>query len=237
LQAVILVGGLGKRLRKIISTKPKPLVPINKKPFLEYQIKFLKFCGITDILLCTGYMADQITAYFGDGQNFGVSIKYSYENKPLGTGGAIKNAEKLLDDQFILLNGDSLFLIDLQSMINFHKKNNANCTIAITTKKDESRYGNIKIKNHTIESFKEKTGQRTNHINCGIYIFEKKSFQWNILPEKFSLEDDFFPNFVKSYDVLGFESNSYFIDIGTEKSYTKFQNDLKNLDILKFFRD
>lgn len=237
MQAVILVGGLGKRLRKIINTKPKPLAPINGTPFLEYQIKFLKFYGITDILLCTGYMAYQITEHFGDGRNFGVSIKYSFEREPFGTGGAIKNAQKLLDEQFLLLNGDSLFLVDIDSMLEFHKKNNANCTIAVTTDLDESRYGRIQIKNHVIECFEEKTINKAGYINCGIYLFEKKSIAWDLLPEKFSLEDDFFPNFVKSNTVLGFESNSYFVDIGTEKSYTKFQDDIKNLDVLKFFRN
>ncbi|MGH9910375.1 MAG: sugar phosphate nucleotidyltransferase, partial [Nitrososphaerales archaeon] len=145
LQAVILVGGLGTRLRDIVKDRPKPLALINGRPFLEYQIAFLKKYNIRDIVLCIGYQGEKIEEYFSDGIRHGVSIRYSREKELLGTGGAIKNARNLLEKRFFVLNGDTLFLIDLYKMLNFHLQNSADVTIALTKTPDQTRYGSVTI--------------------------------------------------------------------------------------------
>ena len=123
--ALILAGGIGERLRPITNNIPKPMVPVNGKSFLQYHIEELKRAGIKDIVLCTGYLSNKIQEYFGDGSKFDVKIKYSIEKKPLGTAGAIKNAEKYVNNTFLVLNGDSYLKIDYNKLINFHKSKKA----------------------------------------------------------------------------------------------------------------
>ncbi|MCJ7509172.1 MAG: sugar phosphate nucleotidyltransferase, partial [candidate division Zixibacteria bacterium] len=116
MQALILCGGLGKRLRPLTRKIPKSMLPVAGKPFLEYLIKLLKQNGIKEIILCTGYLHNKLKDYFGDGEKFGVNIQYSREHFPLGTGGAIKNAEKLIKSRFFVLNGDSYINLNLKSL-------------------------------------------------------------------------------------------------------------------------
>lgn len=233
MQAVILVGGLGTRLRDVISDRPKPMAPVNGKPFLEYQVEFLKNNGIREIVFSTGYMSEKIEEHFGSGEKYGIEIKYVKEKDLLGTGGAIKNAKDVLDDQFFALNGDSMFLVDLNSMVKFHGKNHADLTIALAKVKEKSRFGNVLINNKfQITGFAEKENISGDLINGGIYYFEKNNFDWNAFPEKFSIEKEFFPQVVKKNSIFGFVSDSYFIDIGTIEDYKRFENDI-SCDITK----
>src|SRR3989344_1292210 len=117
MQVVILAGGLGIRLRPLTQSLPKPMVLIKGKPFLEYQLEMLKKNGFKDFILCTGYLGEKIEEYFGNGEKIGIHIKYSKENMPLGTGGALKNGQKLLEDEFILVYGDSFLYMDYQLLI------------------------------------------------------------------------------------------------------------------------
>lgn len=223
MQALILVGGLGTRLRDIVKDRPKSMAIINGKPFLEYQIDFLKKNGIHDIILSTGYMSAKIEEYFGSGEKLGISIRYAKEKELLGTGGAIGNAKNMLDDQFFVLNGDSIFLIDVNSMIKFHKENHSDATLALVKVKDKSRYGNVHVDSKfQITGFIEKGNSKVDLVSGGVYLFEKSCFQWNSLPEKFSIENDFFPKLIIEKRVFGFVSNSYFIDIGTVEDHDKF---------------
>ncbi|GAH77332.1 unnamed protein product, partial [marine sediment metagenome] len=129
MKAVILVGGLGTRLRASLTDKPKSMAPILGKPFLGYQIEQLKKYGIKDIVLCVAYLADQIKDYFKDGVEFNVNIQYASEKKLLGTGGALKNAEPYLDKgTFLALNGDSYLKINLSDFFQYHKKKNSSET-------------------------------------------------------------------------------------------------------------
>lgn len=227
LQALILAGGLGTRLRNVIKDRPKAMALVNGRPFLEYQIRFLKNNGIDDIVLSTGYMSEKIEEHFGSGKNYGVSIVYVEEKELLGTGGAIKNSLDILDRQFFALNGDSIFLVDLISMVKFHKNNHADLTLTITKVKDKTRFGNVKIDDKfQILGFVEKENIAGDLINGGIYFFEKNNFDWNAFPQKFSIEKEFFPNVVTKSKVFGFISDSYFIDIGTEEDYEKFRKQI-----------
>lgn len=241
MQAVILAGGLGTRLRGIVTDKPKALVEINGRPFLEYQLDFLKKYHVTDVIICTGYLGEKVEKHFADGKKFGLSIRYSRELSLLGTGGALKNASSMLDDRFLVLNGDTIFHTNLNDMQNFHKKNYADATIALTMVSDQSRYGSVTceggnpISNDTgnrITGFSEKFSNSGLLVSGGIYMMEKSLFPWQDLPNIFSLENDFLPRVVLRSRVHGFvDSNAYFVDIGTVEGYRKLSEDIKFGDV------
>ena len=196
--ALILAGGIGERLRPITNNIPKPMVPVNGKSFLQYHIEELKRAGIKDIVLCTGYLSNKIQEYFGDGSKFDVKIKYSIEKKPLGTAGAIKNAEKYVNNTFLVLNGDSYLKIDYNKLINFHKSKKAKLTIALLTIKDPRRYGLVNIdKESKILSFDEKTtNPKGKLINGGVYTVEPEVLK--AIPDliNVSFEKEIFPKLI-----------------------------------------
>jgi D-glycero-alpha-D-manno-heptose 1-phosphate guanylyltransferase len=237
LQAIILAGGLGTRLRTIVTDKPKALVGINGKPFLEYQLEFLKKYRITDIIICTGYLGEKVESYFSNGERYGVSIRYSRERDLLGTGGALKNASSMLNHHFFVLNGDTIFQTNLHEMKNFHERNYADATIALTRVSDQSRYGSVTCEDkntisnerrNKITAFSEKSNTSGLLISAGIYLMEKSLFAWNELPDIFSIENDFLPQVVLKSSVHGFvDINAYFVDIGTLEGYRKFNEDIK----------
>lgn len=164
MQAIILVGGLGTRLRQVVKDRPKPMALVNGKPFLEYVINNLKSMGIKDIILATGYKEDIIREYFGNGEHLGVNIDYSKEESPLGTGGAIKNAERFIKhDEVFVLNGDTYLNVDLKAMMDFHRESKSFFTMALRKVEDGSRYGSVKLaENSQILSFEEKVGLNLN---------------------------------------------------------------------------
>jgi NDP-sugar pyrophosphorylase family protein len=223
-QALILAGGLGSRLGSMVAEVPKPLLPVGEKPFLEYQILQLRRHNLTDIILCIEYLGEKIRQYFGKGERWGVNINYSEEKEALGTGGAIKLAERLVkDDHFLVLNGDSYFNIDLGELIDFHKRQRALATLALLEINQPERYGLVEIdKNLGIVSFKEK-GQsaKSNLINGGIYVFERRVFDF--IPQgKSSLEKDLFPGLIGKR-FYGQPHTDYFIDIGTPQAYREIR--------------
>lgn len=235
MQAVILAGGLGTRLREIVTDRPKSLAVINGKPFLEYQIEFLKKYEITDIVICIGYLGKEVERQFLDGKKYGVSITYSREQDLLGTGGALKNARTLLDNRFFVLNGDTIFLTNLLDLENFHKQNSADVTMALTRVEDQSRYGSVTLERKgtnqygsKVLAFSEKSSASGPLINAGIYLIEKGLFSWDTLPRIFSLENDFLPRIVESSRFYGFlDIDAYFVDMGTAEGYRKLEEDIK----------
>jgi len=204
--ALILVGGIGERLRPITENIPKPMVPVNGRPFLQYHIEELKKAGIKDIVLCAGYLSHKIQEYFGDGSKFGVKISYSVEKKPLGTAGAIKNAEKYINGTFLVLNGDSYLQLDYNKLINFHKSKKAKLTISLLEIKDPRRYGLVSIdESAKIISFDEKTtNPKGKLINGGVYLVKPDILK--VIPGsvKVSLEKEIFPQLIKQENVYGF---------------------------------
>lgn len=227
MQALILAGGLGTRLRDVVNDRPKSMAPVNGKPFLEYQIRFLKNNGIDDLVISTGYMSEKIEEYFGTGKNHAVSIRCVKEKELLGTGGAIKNSLEMLDEQFFVLNGDSVFLVDINSMLQFHNNNHADLTLALAKGGEKSRFGNVNVNDKSqVVEFVEKMNASGDLINGGIYLFEKNNFDWNGFPQKFSIEKEFFPRVIPQGRVFGFVSDSYFIDIGTAQDYERFGRQL-----------
>jgi len=231
MQILVLAGGLGTRLKRIAKSIPKVMLNIEEKPFLEYLILQLKKYNLNNIILCTGYLKEKIEGYFGSGNNLGVNIFYSEESKPLGTGGAIKFAENLIEeDDFIVMNGDSLFDINLYELIDYHLKKKALATMALTKVKNKSRYGSVELsKDNKIKSFVEKLeSSHFNLINGGIYILNRKIFEFIPEEKKISLENDIFPKLIGK-GFYGFHFDNYFIDIGIPEDYRKLQENPENL--------
>jgi len=235
MKVLILAGGFGTRLKNIINDKPKPMAPINNIPFLEYQILQLKRYNLPNIVLCIGYLGDKIREYFGDGSKWNVNILYSHEKEPMGTGGALKNAEALIsEDNFLAMNGDSFFDINLTELISLHIEKKALCTIALLKIENTKRYGTVQINGENkIKFFREKDEtSKSGLINGGIYVFNKQIFK--SIPEnrKVSLEKEIFPNII-GREIYGLVADDFFIDIGTPEEYEKvqkiFQENLKCL--------
>lgn len=203
-QAVILAGGLGTRLRPITELIPKPMIEINGKPFLEYQINQIRDSGIENIVLCVGYLGEIIQQHFGDGKNFGVKIKYSHERELLGTAGAIKKAESFIDSNpFIVLNGDCYNELSLTSIFSAHQNGNFPITMAIARATNPTEQELVEVGNGVITQFlKRNTPEHSKHlkekssylINAGVYILDREILGLIPSEKNFSLEQQIFPN-------------------------------------------
>ena len=225
LKAVLLVGGLGTRLRSVVPSVPKVLASVGKTSFLELLVEQLRSRGIRRLVLCSGYLADQIESQFGDGSAWGVSIEYSREAQPLGTAGAIKNAKHYLRDAsaFMVMNGDSFLEVDFDDLLDFHQNHFATVTLAVTKVEDTSRYGTVQVDSTgRVKAFAEKTNQAVpGLINGGVYVFSQAIFQY-IPTGRASLEKDVFPALLER-GVYAREQHGIFIDIGTPVDYARAQ--------------
>ncbi|AAW36041.1 nucleotidyltransferase family protein [Campylobacter jejuni] len=221
MQAIILCGGLGTRLKSVIKDIPKPMAPINDKPFLEFIFEYLKKQGIKEVILAVSYKYEVIQEYFKD-EFLGIKIKYSIEKEPLGTGGAIKEALKFIKNEAYVLNGDTIFDIDLKKLI----LNNSKICLALKQMNDFDRYGTVELdsKNY-IKLFKEKEFKKQGLINGGIYFLNKDIFNDFTLQEKFSFEEFLQENYEKLKAKAHIFDN-YFIDIGVPGDYGRFMNDI-----------
>jgi D-glycero-alpha-D-manno-heptose 1-phosphate guanylyltransferase len=227
MQAIILAGGLGTRLRTAVSDIPKSLAEVAGRPFLEYLLHQLARDGLSDVVICTGFMADAITERIGTGQRWNMRIEYSTENEPLGTAGALKlAAPRLAGDRWLLMNGDSLFDISLKSLMDEHERNTGVVTIALARVADARRYGRVTCDaDGAITHFAEKTDALTpGLINSGLYIIERPLF--DLIPDKrpVSLERDVLPLLVGT-GLRGQPYDGYFIDIGVPDDYARAARD------------
>ncbi len=232
IKAIMLVGGLGTRLRSALPSTPKALASIGQKSFLELLVCQLRSQGIRHLVMCTGYLADQIESKFGDGRNWDVSIEYSKEDVPLGTAGAVRLAQRYLRDvpEFLVLNGDSFLEVDFQNLIAFHRAHDpALATMAVIRVPSASRYGTVQVDTSgRVTCFAEKTGSEVPVlVNGGIYIFSHSVLQ--CIPEgTASLERDVFP-LLLDQGVYAQEQRGMFIDIGTPADYARAQELLRSL--------
>lgn len=233
MQALILAGGLGTRLRSLVNDRPKPMVSIGDKPFLEYQIEFLKYYQVTRLILCVGYLYQHIQGYFGDGGDWGVRIHYSIENQPLGTAGALKNAERFVKGTFLVLNGDSYFELDLDQLVRLHESMRAGTrrcigTIALAQAWDTRGYGSVRLnQENRILSFEEKPddSNASTKINAGIYVLEPGILNFVQPRKKVSLEREIFPSVLeRGHQLFGYPAQGFFVDIGTPEGFCRFQN-------------
>ncbi len=223
MQAIILAGGEGTRLRSVVRDRPKPMAEIAGKPFLEYLLLQLKQADIEDIILSIGYKGNVIQSYFKTGAERGVKIAYSIEQQPLGTGGAVREAIACSsDDVFIVMNGDSFFDLDIHRLLQFHHENNGLGTIALTNIHNSERYGNVTV-NHKGEiiRFEEKSAAVDSVINCGVYILQRTILSF-LSAEEVSLEKEIFPQLIGK-GLFGMIQAGYFIDIGIPSDYMFLQ--------------
>lgn len=229
MQAIILAGGLGTRLKSLVPDLPKPMAPIGNKPFLAYLLDYLSLQGMQEIILSVGYKHDVIQAYFGDSYA-NMIIKYSIEDKPLGTGGAIKQAlTQIESDLTFILNGDSFLQADYRAFLKQQQQSNANFTLALKHVADVARYGAVNVKDKQVISFFEKGKTGPGLISTGVYLCSKAFFNSFDLPEVFSIESDFLYHYIDSIKAEAFIVDDYFIDIGIPEDYMKAQNTIPKL--------
>ncbi|EKL5094358.1 nucleotidyltransferase family protein, partial [Campylobacter jejuni] len=209
MQAIILCGGLGTRLKSVIKDIPKPMAPINDKPFLEFIFEYLKKQGIKEVILAVSYKYEVIQEYFKD-EFLSIKIKYSIEKEPLGTGGAIKEALKFIKNEAYVLNGDTFFDIDLTKL----KLNGNRICLALKQMNDFDRYGTVNVdEQDLVISFEEKVFKKQGLINGGIYLLTKDIFNEFDLEKKFSFEEFLRENYEK-LKARACIFDDYFIDIG-----------------------
>ena len=233
MQAILLCGGMGTRLRSVVSDRPKPMADICGKPFLQYLLEMLRDKGITEVIFALGYMGEMIEEYFQDGSAFGLKIAYSYEEDPLGTGGAIRNAlPKIMEEEVLVLNADTYFPMDYQGLYRFHQENDGDFSLATRAVPDISRYGAVRRDAAgRILAWNEKLedgGQPlAGEINGGIYVM-KKSLIAEIPEGKQSLEQDCIPKWLsEGKRIFGLPFDGYFMDIGIPKDYQQFITDVE----------
>ena len=225
IKAVLLVGGLGTRLRSIVPSIPKPLAAVGGKSFLELLVLQLKYQKICNLVMCTGYLGEKIESEFGDGEPLGVRIEYSKESSPLGTAGAVKLAQLHLRDapEFLVMNGDSFIETDFSELIRFHHQHGGLISMAVLRVGNAARFGTVKIGNEgRVIGFTEKTGNEAPGIvNAGVYVFDHTVLEH--IPEgPTSLERDVFPKLLNR-GVYAVEQSGVFIDIGTPEDYARAQ--------------
>lgn len=230
LVAVILVGGPGTRLQPLTDGRPKPMVPVLNRPFLEHTIAYLRHFGIEDIVLTLSYLPDAIRSYFGDGGDFGVRLSYCLEEPPRGTAGAVKNAEAYLEDTFFVLNGDIFTDLDLAGMLAAHRAHQATATISLSWVADPSAFGVVETDaNDRVRAFIEKPprDEATTHwINAGTYILEPEVLRH--IPEgHYMFERGLFPALLEmGRPVYGYPFRGYWLDMGTPAKYFNLNADL-----------
>jgi NDP-sugar pyrophosphorylase family protein len=223
--AFVLAGGLGTRLKAVLSNCPKPMAPVDDKPFLEILIESLFQKGLRNIVLLTGYMADVIEEHFQSVSPF--SIKFSREPIPLGTGGAVKNAEVLATDPTLLVNGDTFFDADLEGLFNWHTKMRVAATLSLVEVENTSRFGSVSLHpNGLVEGFQEKDtrNERRGFINAGFTLLSLETIKCLPAQHQFSMEHEIFPLLAQSHQMTGFVQQGSFFDIGTPDSYEQFKS-------------
>jgi mannose-1-phosphate guanylyltransferase len=222
---VILVGGEGKRLRPLTSTVQKPVVQLVDRPFMVYMLEWLRGHGIDDVIMSCGFLADSVREVLGDGSSLGLRLRFVEEPEPRGTAGAVKLAEPLLDERFLMLNGDVLTDIDLSQQIAQHEQTGASATLALVPVADPSAYGLVLLdEDRSVREFIEKPGPDqkvpTNLISAGAYVLEKKVIEMVPADRNVSIEREVWPRLVGD-GLYGYPSESYWMDIGTPDRYLK----------------
>jgi mannose-1-phosphate guanylyltransferase len=224
MQAVILVGGEGTRLRPLTSTVPKPVVPLVDRPFMGYMLEWLKDHGVSDVVMSMGYLATAVRNVLGDGSAYGLRIRYVEEPDPRGTAGALKFAEELLDERFLMLNGDVLTDIDLSQQIDQHERTGAVGTLALVPVEDPSAYGLVRLEDDgAVREFVEKPSADqvdTNLISAGAYVLERSVLDMVPPDQNVSIEREVWPRLVGN-GLYGFAADAYWLDIGTPERYLR----------------
>jgi mannose-1-phosphate guanylyltransferase len=222
MQAVILAGGEGKRLRPLTSTLPKPVVPLVDRPFISFMIEWLRRHGVDDVIMSCGFLASSMREVLGDGSDLGLRLRFVEEPDPRGTAGALKLAEPMLDERFLMLNGDVLTDIDLTSQIAQHEATGATGTLALVPVADPTAYGLVILEDdRSVREFVEKPSSdrlEGNLISAGAYVLERRILELVPPDRHVSIEREVWPLLVGN-GLYGFPSQSYWLDIGTPARY------------------
>jgi mannose-1-phosphate guanylyltransferase len=222
MQAVILVGGEGTRLRPLTSTVPKPVVPLVDRPFIAYMLEWLEGHGVDDVIMSCGFLATAVRNVLGDGSGYGVRLRFVEEPDPRGTAGALKYAEELLDERFLMLNGDVLTDLDLTAQIAQHERTGAIATLALVPVDDPSAYGLVRTNDdHSVREFVEKPAPDqidTNLISAGAYVLERSILDIVPADQNVSIEREVWPRLVGD-GLYAFAGDAYWLDIGTPERY------------------
>lgn len=228
-EAIILAGGLGTRLKQITGSLPKPMAPVNGRPFLEYVLDYLELYSVKKVILSVGYNHDVIKNHFKNRYKY-INIDYAVEETPLGTGGGIRQAMNLIEGKrAIILNGDTMYRVNLGKLYDFTQVQKANIAICLREVTDVSRFGAVEMNERAIiTSFREK-GEVSGSglINGGVYAINKEYFFGLDLPEAFSIEKDVFEKIYSSQPIYGMRCNQFFLDIGIPEDYQKAQDEFK----------
>jgi len=218
-QAVLMVGGKGTRLRPLTDRYPKPIIPVLDRPCVMYLIDSLISAGVTDIIMACGYRSERMASALGDGSDLGIRISYAYEDHPMGTGGAVKLLENVLDDTFIMANGDVFSDMDIKKEIADHERSGASVTISLTEVDDPTQYGIVGLDGAgKVTRFLEKPRKEdafSNLINSGVYIVDKKVLELIPEDEMYDMSKDLFPLLLeKGYHLQGHRIDGHFRDVG-----------------------
>lgn len=232
MQVVILAGGLATRLRPVTETIPKSMIIIGGRPFLEYQIDFLKENGITDLVLCVGYHSEKIEHHFGDGKKFGVIIQYSHDgDRLLGTAGALKRAESLLQDEFFIMYGDSYLFLDFQEVYTRYRKSKKFALMVVYKNDNKYDTSNIAIENGMILQYdKNNSFGDLRYIDYGVLVFNKKVLDLipngQIYPLERVIQD-----LIQQREISAFEATERFYEIGSHKGIEEFEQYIRKKDM------
>lgn len=231
MKAVILVGGLGTRLRPLTCNTPKPMIPLVNQPFIEHMLENLRDQGITEAILAVQYLADRFRESLGDGSRLGLKVHIVEEPEPRGTAGAVKNVEHMLDGPTFVFNGDVMTDLDLRAMLAFHRERKSKLTIALTPVEDPSAFGLVETDAAgRIRRFVEKPRPEdvtTNMINAGTYILEPELLHYAPANEFYMFERGLFPTVLEKGDLMvGYPSRAYWTDIGKPQTYLDVHHDI-----------
>jgi mannose-1-phosphate guanylyltransferase len=222
MQAVILVGGEGTRLRPLTSTVPKPVVPLVDRPFIVFMLEWLARHGVDDVVMSCGFLATAVRNVLGDGSQYGLRLRFVEEPEPRGTAGALKYAEDLLDERFLMLNGDVLTDIDLTAQIAQHEATGAVGTLALVPVSDPTAYGLVRLHDdHSVSEFVEKPSADeidTRLISAGAYVLERAVLDLVPADRNVSIEREVWPQLV-GQGLFGYAADAYWLDIGTPERY------------------
>jgi MurNAc alpha-1-phosphate uridylyltransferase len=227
MQIAILAGGMATRLGALTMDRPKSMVDIQGKPFLEYQLVLLREAGIKNVMLCLGYKGEQIQDYFGDGSKYGINLEYSFERNQLGTAGALKNAEKLLNNVFFTIYGDSYLFLDFGQIMSFFESRNKLALMTVYRNDNQFARSNAMIQGNAVTKYsKNGSTEGMTYIDYGVSLFRKEVLQ--MVPENdFYPLDNLFHMLIENNELLAYEAKDRFYEIGSVQGLHDFNSFIK----------
>lgn len=230
IQAVILAGGKGTRLEPLTHAAPKPLVLVRGKPFLHHQLERLRSASATEVLLLTGYLGGKIMEYFGDGSKLGLRIEYSQEKQPLGTAGALKNAESRLRDDFLLMNGDTLLHVDYEALVALHGRLGKWGLVIAFENPERSMPNNLAVAaDGRVMRYQRGDGVGLTHVDAGVAVFSRRVLDLIPAGRFCSLEEEIYPRLIDRGELWAYASGEPFYDMGTFAGIERLEGVLNGL--------